>query len=155
MKLLFNILYIRFIIFLFSTLLFILCAYPYVLEAEPIIYNRVQIEIPVIKEIEVEVNDNDESDIYCSCVKTARELGSEIPYNTDAKDFVANTIPQIGALALFRFSNNVYHVAYVVDIQEEAFYIKQSNKIKCKYSEEWIRWDNPFLIGFWKNTLTE
>ena len=105
----------------------------------------------------VDSSENDEnninilSNIYCYCVKTVRELGLNIPYNTDANTFVSNTTPQIGASALFKFPNNTYHVAYIADMASNGFYVLQGNKIDCEYTEEWILWDNPYLTGFWKD----
>lgn len=88
---------------------------------------------------------------YCSCIKTARRLGIAIPYNTNASDFIPNTTPHVGALVLFKFTNDIYHVAYIDKITNDGLFILQGNKEKCKYTEEWISWDNPYLIGFWKS----
>lgn len=90
--------------------------------------------------------------IFCSCVQTANYLNPKVPLQ-DADKFKPNSNPAVGTLALFKFSNGVYHVALIDKIGDKGFHIKQGNKIKCMFSEEWIDWNNPYLTGFYDPKL--
>ena len=90
-----------------------------------------------------------EDGIACYCVTYVRSLGVKIPIGTNAEDFTANTTPVIGGLALFKFSNNVYHVAKITIMQGTRFKVEQANKIKCTLNEEWHNWNDPAIRGFW------
>ena len=85
--------------------------------------------------------------IECSCIKTARALGVPIPYNTDARDIVPNTPPQVGALALFRYGE-ASHAAMITGLRERGFWVEEGNKTPCKRTQRFIPWDDPALTGF-------
>lgn len=78
-------------------------------------------------------------------------MGADIPMGTNAEDLSPNTMPFVGSLALFKFSNGVSHVAYVDKLGEAGFHVQQGNKKAGEYTEEWVDWDNEWLIGFWNN----
>src|SRR3990167_3421056 len=85
----------------------------------------------------------------CSCVKTARNLGANIPYGVDAGDLKANAHPGLGALALFRYSSGA-HVAVITEIQEDGFFVKEGNFELCKLTCRFIQWNDLNLVGFWR-----
>ena len=86
--------------------------------------------------------------VACSCIKTARSLGVDLSYNTDASDLVGNTTIHVGALALFKFPNGVSHVALIDILETNRFHVKQGNKTPCEITEEWIDINNPYIVGF-------
>jgi len=86
--------------------------------------------------------------IACSCIKTARHFGADIPARIDAFDLKSNSRPRIGVLALFRFPSGLYHVGLVREIQEGGFLVVQGNKEPCKITEELVRWGDRNLVGF-------
>ena len=81
-----------------------------------------------------------------------------MPYG-DANDRFPNTEPFEGAVAIFwfppseKYPEGTKHVAYVDKIEGNNFYIKQTNKITCEYTEEWVSLDDPYLIGFYNPVL--
>ena len=92
----------------------------------------------------------DEFDIRCSCIKYARSLGVKIPLGTNAEDLAGNTTPEVGALALFKFSNGASHVAKITELGLRGFKVDQGNKTPCEATTEWIEWTNPYIAGFYK-----
>jgi len=73
----------------------------------------------------------------CSCIKGLRTFGVYIPLNTNAKDLKPNSMPVVGRVVLFNYSG-VYHAALITSMNTESFSIKETNFIKCKYSERKI-----------------
>ena len=84
----------------------------------------------------------------CSCIKTARSLGANIPYGTYAADLVPNTELKQGVVALFRYSG-VSHAAMVTEVLADGFWIYEGNYQRCRFSERFIPLTDPALIGFW------
>lgn len=81
-----------------------------------------------------------------------------MPYG-DADTVFANTKPFEGAVAIFwfppseKYPQGTKHVAYVDKMEGDRFYIKQTNKITCQYSEEWVSFNDPLLLGFYNPNL--
>lgn len=98
-------------------------------------------------------------EVLCSCVKGVRHFVPNMPYG-DANNVFANTKPYVGAVAIFwyppseRYPQGTKHVAYVSEIDGERFYIKQTNKTTCQYSEEWVSFSAPELLGFYNPNLS-
>lgn len=88
--------------------------------------------------------------IECSCVRYARSLGLPIPYNTNAINLKPNTEISLGVGALF--SEEQGHVAVVVEILEDGFWVDEGDYKKCERTKRFIKFDNPYnkLIGFYK-----
>lgn len=87
--------------------------------------------------------------LACSCIRTVRSLGFKLPYGTNAEDLKPNTKIAIGTLALFKFSN-ASHVAVVVKIEENGFWVREGNyPTACEFSERFVKYDDWFLIGFY------
>ena len=89
-----------------------------------------------------------------SCVKYVRTKIPNLPLG-DAADRFPNTEPFEGSVAIFwyppsdKYPEGTKHIAYVEKIDGSKFYISQTNKLSGKYSEEWIDFSSPFLIGFY------
>ena len=73
----------------------------------------------------------------------------------NADDFFSNTELARGVVAIFwfppseKYPNGTKHVAYVDAIDGENFHIKQSNKITCTETEEWVSINTANLLGFY------
>lgn len=91
--------------------------------------------------------------VLCSCVKFARLKGAPIPYGTNASDFVPNSSPRVGGVAIFRYPND-YHVAYITALNSNTFLIEETNYHRCKNSSRLVSYDDPNIIGFWYHTDT-
>lgn len=89
---------------------------------------------------------------YCSCVKFVRSLGVEVPH-IDAKWFgtFPHMIPKLNGLVIFKYgdSTDQYHIAYIDELGEDSFHIKEANYIPCKFSERWIPYDSDKILSFW------
>lgn|GEM_PF-5095109 len=88
-------------------------------------------------------------DVFCSCVTGARLHVPNLPKG-NASDFFPNTYPHIGAIALFLYPNNVYHMAYIDYVGPKGFHVIHYNKERCKKTKEWIMYGNPHIRGFYK-----
>jgi len=97
-------------------------------------------------EEEIEIKNEDNPD--CSCIKTARAEGVDIPYNTNAEDFIANSVPQIGGLVLMEYGL-ISHVAVIVRFINEGIIIREGNKEYCKKTERLIPYSYHAIKGFW------
>lgn len=113
-------------------------------EGKTIVYTAPPAEAYIIKtEKPVPI----ENPIACSCIKTVREMGVNLPYNTNAGDLKSNSTIHIGVLVLFSYEK-AEHVGMVVSIERDGFWIREGNFEKCKFTERFIDFDNPFLRGF-------
>ena len=101
-----------------------------------------------IQETKEESQESTDDLIFCSCIKTARLEGINIPYNTDAEDFIPNTRPQVGALVLMDYGNTS-HVAIITKLTENGIVIVEGNKIPCEKSERVIPYNYYAIKGFW------
>lgn len=120
----------------------------YFVDTESVTDLSLSVEIQESTTTEESLATSDNGGIFCYCVTTARQLGVDIPIGTNADEFKPNTTPHIGSLALFQY-DDVSHVAVVSEINKDNFKVRQGNKERCEYSEEWVAWDNPHLKGFW------
>ena len=90
--------------------------------------------------------------VECSCIRTARDLGLDIPYNTNAKDIKPNTHIAIGVGVLFNDGDG--HIAIVISIRENGFWIKEGDYKNCKITERFIEWTDDKLLGFYDPKLS-
>ena len=88
-------------------------------------------------------------DIRCSCVRYARSLGVELPYDLIPIDLGPNTDIEIGAVAIFR-EKLCGHIGVVTRIGDKGFWIKESNYVECEITERWISFEDHRLIGYYK-----
>jgi len=135
-------------------------------ESEPVVYRAP--EIVIVRQVEArEIPDLPKYDIiesippqsfteepvctgsFCSCIIYLQLKGHGV--SGDAKDLQPNYfgVPHKGDLALFKYSNGVYHAAYVEAVfPSGAFYISEANYRAGKYTERTIFPDDSFLRGF-------
>lgn len=90
----------------------------------------------------------------CSCIKTARHRGFDLPLGTNAEDLEGNTTPRMGVLALFTYvdddGNTIDHAGEVIRIElgEPGFWVSDGNFRRCRLMERFIYWIDPSLRGF-------
>jgi hypothetical protein len=85
-------------------------------------------------------------EIRCSCVRYARSLGVELPYELQPKDLQPNARIEVGISALF-IEN---HIGVVSGIGKKGFWIKESNYVECEITERFINFNDYRLRGFYK-----
>lgn len=105
------------------------------------------IEVPDVphKATQASVSDSSVELVYCSCIKTARLFGLNLPQG-DAEYLKGNSTPIKGGGVLLSY--DVEHVAVIVSLAKEGFWVKEGNFRKCEYSERFISWDDPHIRGF-------
>ena len=107
--------------------------------------SRTIVENPIVEVLSIE-----EENPYDSCIKTARLLGVNIPYLTDAEDIKHNTTlfenPQ---LVLFKYGE-VYHVAVIEKIDNDGIHISEGNYYPGEPSKRIIDFNDPAIRGFAK-----
>lgn len=84
----------------------------------------------------------------CSCIRTARAEGTQIPYGTDAKDLIPNSPPAINGLIIFQYGE-ISHVAKILSFTSTGFFVVEGNRNLCLREKRIVRYDDPFIIGFW------
>jgi len=107
---------------------------------------------PVIVEPEVVIEQEPEEPknfIACSCIKTARSEGVDIPIGTNAVDLKPNSRPVIGGLILLKYEN-VSHVAVIKEFTNSGFLVVEGNFNECQREEREIYFIDPFIIGFYQ-----
>lgn len=93
--------------------------------------------------------------VACSCIRTAREAGLNIPL-VDAKDLKPNSIPSIGGGILLRYPDKknpkkfIDHVAYILELRPDGIWVYEGNFIACKKSYRLILYSDPYITGFIK-----
>ena len=86
--------------------------------------------------------------VACSCVKTARMHGVELPPG-NAIDLKPNSdIPVEGQVIIMKYHSGG-HVAVIREITEEGYWIVEGNYHRCKVSERFIPKTYPHIVGFW------
>lgn len=93
-------------------------------------------------------------DTACSCIKTARAEGIDIPIGTNAVDLKPNSSPEIGALILLSYPNTE-HVAKILAFTGEGFLVTEGNFKPCERGERIIYYIDPFIRGFWTSEKNE
>mgnify|MGYP001572487153 CR=1 FL=1 len=104
--------------------------------------------LPVAEDVPVKSSPPVGGSDSCSCILGIRNFYN-INLKGNAKDLRANTEPAAGVIALFNY-HGIGHAAYVISVEKDGFYIDQWNKVKCKRSQEFIKWSNINLTGFYK-----
>ena len=85
--------------------------------------------------------------MYCSCVKTARFLGANIPIGNNAENISSNSYPITGGLVLFSYPK-IKHIALITKLEEVGFWIVEGNFKPCQKTKRFIYWNDTFLAGF-------
>lgn len=122
-------------------IVFISAILPLFIHSEPITYVA-EASLAVLEEEIVE----------CSCIKTARNYGVDIPYGTNAEDFKPNSTPEINGLVLFKYSKS-YHIAVIVEFVDGGMNVYEGNFNNplngCREGHRFISWEDPYIRGFW------
>ena len=63
-------------------------------------------------------------------------------------EIIPNTTIHIGTVAIFQYSK-IKHIAQVIKISENGFWIREANYEPAKISKRFIYWDDKSLVGFW------
>ena len=91
-----------------------------------------------------------ENTVFCSCIVTARYLGLPLPKTPYAGDLEPNTeLPIVGEGILLSYPSDE-HVAIILAILEEGYWIGEGNFRRCKYTERFIPFDDNHIRGFIK-----
>lgn len=62
------------------------------------------------------------------------------------KDF-PRAIPAVGRIAIFKYPND-YHVAFITELGDSTFIVKEANFKKCAVGTREISYSDPRLVGF-------
>lgn len=83
----------------------------------------------------------------CSCVQFVRIFVRNLPRG-DAKDFIPNTSPRVGAVAVYNYGG-VYHLGYITEIREDGSWVERGTNIEpCKNYTRFAK-ANKNLVGFY------
>ncbi|KKK61179.1 hypothetical protein LCGC14_3016910 [marine sediment metagenome] len=104
------------------------------------IYTPEEVE-EIVSEYKIEKSD------FCYCLRTARNLGAKLPY-VDAKDLKRNATPTQGGVIIMKYGD-VYHTPYIQFILKGGMWVQEGNYRKCQFTERFIYWDDPAIIGFY------
>ena len=77
-----------------------------------------------------------------------RQFVPETP-RMNAVDFrvLPRTTPAVGRIVLFNY-DGVWHVAYLMEITNEGFWVAEANYIECKKGYRFVSWNDPAIEGF-------
>ena len=90
--------------------------------------------------------------ILCSCITGLRSFGVLLPPKpVNAEDLESNTTPHNGAIILFSYPNS-FHAALITFVFPGGVLIEETNYNKCKYSERFVEWNDPYIRGFYAST---
>ncbi len=86
--------------------------------------------------------------LACSCTAYAHYLDPRMPY-INAEDMPLNSIAAVGNLAVFYYpKSGLYHVAYIMALDDDQLSIKESNFKRCTYTERILSENDESIIGF-------
>ena len=95
-------------------------------------------------------SDSVPNSVLCSCVRTARWLGVDVPM-VDATYFQSfkHQTPARNGLVLLSYKSGLDHVAVIKDFQEDGLLVVEGNYKPCQMTTRLIKWSDPNLRGFW------
>ena len=87
--------------------------------------------------------------LFCFCVTYIREQKG-VDIRGDAKYLVPNYFgePARGDVILFKYSNGVWHVAYIEEVYNGVYYVSEANYHAGKEGNRLINFDDPDIVGF-------
>ncbi len=96
---------------------------------------------PIIQQID---------EIACNCYLNVKK---QIPNLPLMKDIVPNSMPFVGTVAKFVYTDKntglaVNHIAIIIKLTNEGFWVSESNFHHCTYDQRFILWQDPHLTGF-------
>ncbi len=97
---------------------------------------------PIIQQID---------EVACNCYLEAKR---QIPNLPLMADIVPNTVPIVGSVAKFTYTDKntglpVDHIAIIIKLSEDGFWVSESNFHHCTYDQRFIQWEDVHLRGFW------
>lgn len=82
--------------------------------------------------------------VSCNCYAYA-SLFNKLPRMVD---IVPNSnYPRVGGLVVFRYANEK-HLATVVSVEQEGFWVKEANFSPCVIGNRFVSWQDKALKGF-------
>lgn len=81
----------------------------------------------------------------CSCWGLVSTKIKGLPRMADIQP---NSEPTVGGVAIFEYSNNVKHVAYITKIEDSGMWVFESNYRPCAIGSRFISYTDPHLVGF-------
>lgn len=90
----------------------------------------------------------DKIESLCNCMKGLKSLGVNMP-SANAKDLTANSSAKVGNLILFKYAKS-YHAALITEIQKDYYIVKDTNYLRCQYTERKVLKNDPYIRGFYK-----
>ena len=117
---------------------------------------------PTPPEIVAPEAESDEIGLYCSCVRTTREIYPEIPLQ-DAIEFKSNGRVENSEIIILQYKSKksdgyVWHIAPYKLVDEKIHIYNEGNFEECTKTEREIGLNDPAIIGFfdielWKEIL--
>ena len=87
--------------------------------------------------------------VFCSCIKTARYIGLNLPPAPYAGDYEPNTnTPEVMDGILLSYQTDE-HIAVILRILSTGFWIAEGNYERCEYTERFIDFDDYHIRGFY------
>lgn len=86
----------------------------------------------------------------CSCVTGARSFGGNIPIGTNANELIPNSKPYVGGIVIFKYDNNLYHVAVIEKMNDKYMTVHETNFVRCHETIRNVYYDDPNIFGFYK-----
>lgn len=56
--------------------------------------------------------------------------------------------PAPGRVVVFSYPDDVWHIAYILSVEEKGFYVYEWNYHKCQKDKRFISWDDPAISSF-------
>jgi hypothetical protein len=83
-----------------------------------------------------------------SCMVALNYWGVRVSGN--AMDLVPNTQPAVGVVALFKYGDGVnqHHAALITDIEENGFWVRETNFKRGQETRRFVSWKDKNLRGF-------
>ena len=96
-----------------------------------------------------------QENILCSCILTARWLGSSVKGN--AIDLIPNSTPVIGGLIVFKKGKRINdgHVAVIKGFREDGFIVVEGNYKPCTLTTRVVPFNWPTIVGFWSEDMVK
>lgn len=87
----------------------------------------------------------------CSCIDFVRKLlVKQFPKVAEAKEIpIVSDKPSEGSVAVFNYEPNG-HAAFVTKAYPDKFEIREFNFKKCQETKRVLKYDDPFLLGFYR-----
>lgn len=121
----------------------------YFVNTLPSIQEQMPIQEIVLVDDKKETQVSKSDDVYCSCVKTARLHGANIPLGANAWDLSPNTFtPYVGVVILMKYPHTS-HVAVIEKVENDGYWVVEGNFNRCELSRRFVLKSYSRIVGFW------